>query len=134
MASQDGGVPPNFTYAPSGPGIDPNARVNLIDTMENISVTVSEHSKQLCDHEGQLKSFSTVVSSVQSTLSAWIMVAGVIAAFAAAAVALEIANGQKLDGTATKAEVAQLASRVDELGHSLKALPDVLLERLKRRR
>jgi hypothetical protein len=118
--------------------------VDLVATMSNIGGAVHKHGEALADHDGQLKSFATVVASIQTTLSAWIMVAGVIAAMTAMIGALEFYNGQKIDAAATKADLGQktdrleqridkVESRIDEIGKDLRALPDLISERLKKR-
>ena len=72
------------------------------------------------------------------------MVAGALAAFVALIGALEFNNGQKIDGAATKADVTQRAdrldqrmdrvdARIDEIGKEVKALPDAISERLKKK-
>jgi uncharacterized protein YicC (UPF0701 family) len=132
---------PNFTFSPRAEGIDPNAKIDLVGSMINISSEVSEHGTKLADHDGQLKSFSSVVSSIQSTLSAWVMVAGVIATVGALVAALEFYNSQKIDGAATKSDLAQKADRLDqrmgqvdtrieEIGKEVKALPAAIAARL----
>lgn len=109
----------------------------------NLARPVLDLSYKVADHEGQLKSFSTVTAAVQASVGAWATTAiglgaallAVFAIFGTYQVYFNQKMDTKIDNIATKAEVKADAldtkidgtgKRIDSLASEIKLLPTIL--------
>jgi hypothetical protein len=118
--------PPRITYSGPHEQFRTTSDPHIWGTF---AVKHMETAERLADHDGQLKSFSTIIAAIQSSLSSWsatvIGLGTLLLAALAIFAAIQVYYNQKMDAKTDNldAKVESVGKRVDSMATEIAILP-----------